>query len=228
MADVKTGGAADKQLGHVALHYKTPADAPRAAKLMALLGFKKQQEIDFGGGVMFYQFMVADDATHRGAGTFYLSLLPPPLANITRVIREELRVGSPQEHPAVAELRAGQAQDPEMNFHVGVLLESLEEMERLMAVLAEANANDPDLKGRLKLVGNKAKPGDAAIDARMAASPFFSQTPRQCYGKFGVQAFVETDLLAGGPLGENMVIELDYVFAGHQDEHMFIKTELAG
>jgi hypothetical protein len=37
------------------------------------------------------------------------------------------------------------------------------------------------------------------------------------------QTFVETDLPAGGLLGENMVIELDYAFPGHA-ENMFVKT----
>jgi hypothetical protein len=52
---------------------------------------------------------------------------------------------------------------------------------------------------------------------------YSAATPRQTYGRFGCQAFVETDLPAGGLLGENMVIELDYAFPGHA-ENMFVKT----
>jgi hypothetical protein len=56
---------------------------------------------------MFYQFMVADDASGRGIGTLYLSQVPAPLAAMTAVIREQLKVGEADEHPAVAALRAG-------------------------------------------------------------------------------------------------------------------------
>lgn len=215
--------SAAKAMGHLALHYKTPEDAPRAAKLMELLGFRRLQEIPFGGGVMFYQFMVADDASGRGIGTLYLSQVPAPLAAMTAVIREQLKVGEADEHPAVAALRAGQAQDPEMNFHVGLMFDELEAVEQIMLTLQDANERDPDLKGRLNLVANKAKPGHPEVDARMAASPVFGTTPRHTYGHYGCQAFIETDLLAGGPLGENLVIELDYAFPGHRD-NMFVKT----
>jgi len=206
------------------LHYRSPEDAPRAAKLLELLGMKRLQEIPFGGGVIFYQFTVADDPTGRGIGTLYLSMVPPPLAGITQAIRSLLKVGTPEEHPAVAELRQGQEADPEMNFHVGLMVNSLDEVERIMLALREANESDPDLKGRLKLVTNKARAGDdPAIEARMAASPVFSQTDRYTYGRYGCQAFIETDLLAGGPIGENLVIELDFAFPDHPD-NMFVKT----
>ena len=217
---------ASKTLGHLALHYRVPEDAPRAAKLLEILGLKRLQEIPFGGGVVFYQFLIADDPTGRGIGTLYLSMLPAPLAGITATIRDLLKVGTAEEHPAVAELRRGQEIDPEMNFHIGLMNNSLEEVERIMLALAEANQSDPDLKGRLKLTTNKARSGgDAEIEARMENSPVFSQTDRFTYGRYGCQAFVETDLLAGGPLGENLVIELDYVFPD-RPEHMFVKTEV--
>jgi hypothetical protein len=215
-----------KVLGHLALHYRNPDDAPRAAKLLELLGMTRLQEIPFGGGVVFYQFTVADDPSGRGIGTLYLSMVPPPLAGITQVIRDLLKVGTSEEHPAVGELRRGQEADPEMNFHVGLMVNSLEEVERIMLTLNEANESDPDLKGRLKLVTNKARSGgDTAIDARMDSSPIFSRTGRFTYGRYGCQAFVETDLLAGGPLGESLVIELDFVFPEHPD-NMFVKTEV--
>jgi len=216
--------ASQKTLGHLALHYRTPDDAPRAAKLLELLGMNRLQEIPFGGGMVFYQFTVAEDHSGRGIGTLYLSLVPQPLAELTQVIRGLLKIGTPEEHPAVAAAREVQNADPEANFHVGLMVNSLEEIERLMLLLGEANESDPDLKGRLKLVTNKARAGgDAGIEARMQGSPVFSRTERSTYGLYGCQAFIETDLLVGGPLGENMVIELDYVFPGHPD-HLFVKT----
>jgi hypothetical protein len=73
-----------KSLGHLALHYRTPDDGPWAAKLLELLGFKRMQEIVFGGGMVFYQFSVAEDPTGRGVGTLYLSMVPEPIAALTQ------------------------------------------------------------------------------------------------------------------------------------------------
>jgi len=212
-----------KVLGHLALHYRTPEDGPRAAKLLDLLGLQRKQEIPFGGGMIFYQYTLANDPTGRGIGTLFLSLVPGPIAELTKAIGSTLKVGTPEEHPAVTAYRQGQVQDPEMNFHIGLMFNSLEEVERLIARLEAANESDPDLKGRFKFSFNRAMEGDPEIDARMAASPIFGKTERRTYGRFGCQAFVETDLLAGGLLGENMVIELDYVFP-NRAENMFVKS----
>lgn len=40
-----------------------------------------------------------------------------------------------------------------------------------------------------------------------------------------MQAFIETDLLKAGQLGDSMVIELDYVLPGH-DQHILSVVEL--
>lgn len=59
----------------------------------------------------------------------------------------------------------------------------------------------------------------------MEASPTFRDATRHCYGRNGCQVFVQTDLLASGPLGDNMVIEFDHAFAD-RPVNMFNKTEL--
>jgi hypothetical protein len=77
----------------------------------------------------------------------------------------------------------------------------------------------------VEFIFNRAKPGDAEIDARMDASPLFADAVRHTYGRNGVQAFVRTDLLIGGPLGDGVVLEFDYVFPG-RPENMLTRTEL--
>ena len=76
---------------------------------------------------------------------------------------------------------------------------------------------DPELKGRIKVTLNRARPGTPEVDARMDASPVFGKVSRHTYGPNGVQVFVETDLICGGPLGDNWAFEFDYVFPGYKD-----------
>lgn len=210
-------------LGHVALQYGKPEEGPLAARLLGLFGFEKVQEIPLSDGTRFYHFVVDANATNNGDGILFLSPVPKQLRNITRVVREALKVGQWDEHPTVAALREGQANDPELLFHVAVLFHSLEAVEETILQLRGLNEHDPDFKGRLKIVLNAAMPGVAEIDARMAASPVFGGVTRYPYGRHGIQAFVETDLLSSGPLGENLVIELDYVFPGYP-ENLLTKT----
>ena len=69
-----------------------------------------------------------------------------------------------------------------------------------MARLKDTNASEPGINGRLKYTVNRVKPGDHEIDALMETSPTFRDATRHCYGRNGCQVFVETDLLASGPL----------------------------
>lgn len=212
-------------LGHVALHYRCEEDAPKAARLLDMMGFIRLQEIRLPDGSMFYQFLINEDHRDSGVGTIYLSAQPRALADLNGAIREALRVGMEDEHPAVQSMRSAQVADPEAGFHIGIMVHTFDVLEGLIGRLEEANRNDADLMARLKLTLNRAKSGDPRIDALMDGSNAFSHTTRECYGRFGCQVFVETDLFACGPLGENMVIEFDHVFEGHP-LNMFNKTEL--
>ena len=78
-------------------------------------------------------------------------------------------------------------------------------------------AEDAELKDRIKVTLNRAKPGTPEVDERMDASPVFGNIDRYTYGENGVQVFVETDHIAGGPLGDNWVFEFDYVFPGYKN-----------
>lgn len=214
-----------KALGHVALHYRNTEEGPKAARLLELMGFTRLQEIPLPDGSIFYQFLVNEDRVHDGVGTIYLAHQPKAIAGMTAAIRQALKIGTPEEHPAVETLRASQKADPEVGFHFGVMVDSLQALEDTILTLDEANRNLPDLQGRMSIIVNRAKPGDAEIDARMAASPVFGDAQRHCYGRNGCQVFVETDLIVSGPLGENMVIEFDHAFEG-RPVNMFNKTEL--
>ena len=56
--------------------------------------------------------------------------------------------------------------------------------------------------------------GDPDIDARLDRPPIYAGVTRYAYSRTGVQAFVETDILSSGILGESMFLEFDYVFPG--------------
>jgi hypothetical protein len=53
----------------------------------------------------------------------------------------------------------------------------------------------------------------------------FGTVDRYAYGRNGVQAFIETDILASGPLADSMVLELDYIFPG-KTSHILSVVEL--
>ena len=213
-----------RTMGHLALHYGAAEDGPKAAKLLQILGMVETQVIPFPNG-NFYRFVVDDTHFSRGDGIVYLSALPEPQLKLIETIHEALGVGTENEHDAVKGMRARMDSDFEASFHFGFLLESLEDLERIILDLKDRAENDPDLKGRIKIGLNRARQGNPDVDARLDASPIYGDVTRYAYGSNGVQAFVETDLLKAGQLGDSMVIELDYVFPGH-DQHVLSVVEL--
>lgn len=212
-------------MGHVSLHYGRTEDGPVAAKLLSMLGYVETQALPLPDGSTFYRFVVDPHHHARGDGIVYLSKLPPAAATLISVAREALGVGTTREHPAVAELRAAIEADPEYTFHLGILLDSLEELERVTALAQDANEHDPELKGRLKIVINRPRPDDQEVEARLNASPIFGKVTRQAYGRNGVQVFVETDVIVSGTLTNSMILELDYVFPD-KGNHILSVVEL--
>lgn len=199
-------------MGHIALHYPEKDDGPVAARLLEIIGLRQTQVLPLADGSNFYRFVVDDRHHDRGDGIIYLSQVPPAQKALHAAIREALAVNTDAEHAAVRDMREAMKADPEYSFHVGLLTHSLEELEGLVSTLRDLAANDPALKGRLNIVINRPLPGDAEVDARLDASPVFGGVTRHAYGRNGVQVFIETDLLVSGPLGDNMVLEIDYVF----------------
>jgi hypothetical protein len=212
-------------MGHVALHYGRKEEGPLAARLLSLLGYVETQALPLPDGSIFYRFVVDQHHHARGDGIVYLSVLPPAQTALVEQVRDALGVGTDHEHPSVAGLRAAIDADPEYTFHLGVLVDSLEEIERIVAELQQLNNSDPDLKGRLKVRMNRPRRGDEEIDRRLDESPVFGTVDRYAYGRNGVQAFIETDILASGPLADSMVLELDYIFPG-KTSHILSVVEL--
>lgn len=214
---------ANRTLGHMALHYPAPKDAAGAARLMELLGFVQTQEIPLPTGP-FYRYVISPSHFYRGDGIVYLSACPPAQRAFFDTVHAALRFGQANEHPSVAELRAALVQDPEYAFHLGILSDSLEDIERTMKTLEEAAQNDPLLKGRISISYNRPLAGVAVVDQRLDQSEIFGGVERQAYGRNGVQAFISTDLLINGPTGDALVFELDYVWPD-TDSHILSVVE---
>jgi hypothetical protein len=206
-----------KTYGHLAVHYRHPEEGPLAARLLRELGFTECYSMAQPDGNTFYHFVI-DEAADRGTDRIlYLLCMPEVIRSVYREIGERLGIGTAGEASAVTALREAQADDPEFGFHAAVVMPSLENLEAMVLRLQRLAGTDPELGARIKLTLNRARPGTPAVDARMDASPVFAGVTRQTYGPNGVQVFVETDLLAGGPLGDNWVFEFDYVFPGYAD-----------
>ena len=203
--------AASRSMGHMALHYPRAEDAAGAARLLELLGFICTQELPLPTGP-FYRYVISDKHFHRGDGIVYISCCPPAQRAFFDAVHAALKFGQADEDPSVAALRAAQVADPEYAFHVGLLSDSLEDIEATMTRLTEAAASDPLLKGRVQVSYNRPLPGVAEVDERLDQSSIFGGVERHAYGRNGVQAFVATDLLINGPTGDALVLELDYVW----------------
>ncbi len=207
--------------GHLALQYKDVADAPLAARLLRVLGFTECYSIaqtqagPYSGP--FYHFVI-DESANRGTDRIiFLLQMPPALREVYDEINEKLGVGTPQQSAKVTAMREALAHDPEYGFHTAVLMHSLEELEEMSLRVRKLGEEDPELKGRVKVTGNRSRRGTPEVDARMDSSPFFKDIDRETYGPNGVQVFVETDLFVGGPLGDLWAFEFDYCFPGYKD-----------
>ena len=219
-AEPPADAGSGRSMGHVALHYGEAADGPLAARLLSTIGLVETQMLPLPGG-NFYRFVVEGKHFARGDGIVYLSALPEPQRKLIDAIHTAFGVGTDTEHDVVKGWREMMTADPEASFHFGFLLESLEDLERIVQALR----SDPELKDRTNVVLNRPRLGDREIDVRLDASPVFGGVTRYAYGRAGVQAFIETDLLKAGQLGDSMLVELDFVFPD-QAEHILSVVEL--
>jgi hypothetical protein len=211
-------------MGHLAVHYYEPKDAEVAAQLMRAIGLQETQMLPLPQG-NFYRYVVGPNHFARGDGIVYMSALPEPQRKLIEAINDKLAVDTPKEDPAVKGFRDMMQADPEASFHFGFLINSLEELEAIILDLRDKAANDAEFKGRINIVLNRAMSGDAEVDARLDASPIYADVTRYAYGRGGVQAFIETDILRAGQLGDKMVIELDYVFPD-RESHVLSVVEM--
>ena len=213
--------------GHLAVHYRKPEEGPLAARLLREIGFTECYSMAQPDGNRFYHFVIDEQANRGTDRIFYLLCMPDVLRKLYDEMHRALHVGEAGENEAVTALRHMQAEDPEFNFHAAVVYNSLEELEAMVQRLQKLADGDPELKGRIKVTLNRARPGTPEVDQRMDASPVFGDVTRHTYGPNGVQVFVETDLIAGGPLGDNWVFEFDYVFPGYKDNILNAPTDEA-
>lgn len=206
----------DLRISHVNLHYREAEDGPLAAELLEVLGLSRTQELAFAGGNTFYRFTIHGRDVNRPDGIVYLSKLPPAVAELVGQTRGALMADTAAPHATVDAARAAQEKDPELNFHVGFLIGSLETLEARILKLQAMAADDERFHGRLRLVFNRPPRRHADEDARLDASPVFGKADRHTFGYHGVQAFVVTDIVVSGPLAEAMSFELDYIFPDHE------------
>jgi hypothetical protein len=200
--------------GHLALHYRDVDDGPTAARLLEALDFTLCYSMPRSDSGPFYHFVIDERAEGGTDRIIYLMQMPPAVRSVYDEIAARLALGTAGESAQVGALRSAQARDPELGFHAAIVVHSLEALEKMVQRVTALAASDPELKGRVRVTLNRARPGTPEVDARMDASPIFAGVTRHTYGPNGVQVFVETDLLAGGPLGDNWVFEFDYVFPG--------------
>ncbi|MDE2436185.1 MAG: hypothetical protein KGM49_08000 [Sphingomonadales bacterium] len=218
------GARSDRTMGHLALHYGAESDGPIAARLLKAMGLVETQVLSLPGG-NFYRFVANPGHAARGDGIIYLAALPEPQRKLIETIQSLLGMETAAQHQAVTDYQAMLASDPEASFHFGFLVDSLDDLEAMVLNLRDLNEFDPELKGRLTIGVNRARRGDAEVDARLDASPVFGSCERYAYGRNGVQVFVATDLIKAGQLGDRMFLEFDYVFPGRTD-HILSVVEL--
>lgn len=214
----------DLRISHVNLHYRDAEDGPLAAELLEILGLTRTQELAFDDGNTFYRFTTYASDTNRPEGIVYLSRLPAEIASLVAHSRSSLFADTDSPHDSVAAARTAQDQDPELNFHVGFLIGSLQKLETRIQKLQTMEREDARFRGRIKFVFNRPPRRHPEEDARLDASPIFGDSDRFTFGYHGVQAFVVTDLVVSGPLAEAMSFELDYVFPD-QENHMLAVVE---
>jgi hypothetical protein len=101
---------------------------------------------------------------------------------------------------------------PESAPHVGLKYASLDDLEQAVQAVEAHTAPGGPLEGAVTVTRFRARPGlDPDVDARMAASPVFTDDDRPAFGDHIVQVFVRTTLF--GALTSATTIELDYAFA---------------
>ena len=149
-----------KTYGHLAVHYRNRNEGHLAARLLRELGFTECYSMEQPGeGGKFFHFVIDEQADRGTDRIFYLLCMPEVLSSLYAEIGKRLGVGTADEAPEVKALRAAQAEDPEFNFHAAIVLPSLEELEDMVLRVQKLGAEDPELKGRIKVTLNRARPG---------------------------------------------------------------------
>lgn len=201
-----------KVLGHLALHYG-PGDEPPARLLLELLGCTLVDNGPKPGSDGFCTVLIDGDTANYAENIMFLSRATDEQLQLEDAIRAGLSAGSIDEAPALRDYRRSTVGAPESISHIGIRYASFEALEKVLCDIEAAAAPGGALDGRVEVVKYKARPGlDAAVDARIAASPVFTGDERPAFADYWVQCFVHTDLCGFGILAFGHTFELDFVF----------------
>jgi hypothetical protein len=150
--------------GHLVLHYPTPTDGPKAARLLKALGVHLSYNTETRTG-NFWHFVLDRQAEGETDRIVYLMNMPARIRAVHDAINAHL--GDSAE---VRDLRAAQADDPELGFHAATVVHSLENLESMVVRLRALGRDDPDLQGRLRVTQNRARrnSGGGRADGRLA------------------------------------------------------------
>jgi hypothetical protein len=199
-------------LGHMALHYM-PGDEAAARRLLEHLGCTLVDNGPKPGEDGFCTVLVDSDTANYADNIMFLSRVGDAQLAVEQAIRESLGIGTDHAHPAVAAFGDRGRDAPESSSHLGLRFTSFEALEDAMAAIERDAQPGGPFEGRVEITKYPPRPGvDAAIDARIAASPLFDGTQPPSFAKDWVQCFVKTDLFGYGILAFGQTIELDYVF----------------
>jgi hypothetical protein len=194
------------------LHY-LPGDEQAARCLLTHLGCTLVDNGPRPGEDGFCTVLLDAETANHADNILFLSRLSDAQAALETAIREQLRIGSVDEHPAVAGFRSRRADAPESASHLGIRYAKFEALEATLAAIEHDTRPGGPLRGRVEITRYRARPGlDAEVDRRMAVSPAFRGDEPTAFADYWVQCFVKTDLLGFGILAFGHTIELDFVF----------------
>ena len=208
--------AASTLLGHLALHYREGDERP-ARRLLELLGCKLVDNGPAPGSDGFCTVLVDPATADYADNLMFLSGMTAEQEAVESAIRQALRLGEPDADPAAGAFEAASSVNPESSSHIGIRYRSLEALENVLDDLAAAASPGGELAGRIQVTRYRPRPGgngeaDAAVAARIDASPSFSGREPTSFAPHWIQCFVRTDVCGFGILAFGSTFELDYVF----------------
>ena len=204
-----------RALGHLGLHYR-PGEAQLALRFFELLGGRIKAFGPFPNGDYFYIIALNTAAPDDAEDIVFLSAMSPQQHALEQELAAYLGVNKAEQHPALCAYFDFKQQEPEYFLHFGIHFAALDDLEQAVQRLMDEARTVPEFGQRIQgMLRLKARSGtDAAIDARMAASPLFADAEREAFGPNLVQLHIRTDLIATGLSFLGAVVELDYVFTG--------------
>ena len=198
------GARPAKVLGHLALYYR-PGEQLAARTLGTDLGCELVENGPRPGEDGFCSALLDGETANHHDNVVYVA----GMGEAQWALEQQLDVLLAGDDGRAFRERMGQW--PESAPHAGLKYASLDDLEAAVLALEEHAGPGGPLEGRITVTRYRARPGlDAEVDARMAASPVFTDDDQPAFGDHIVQVFVRTDLF--GALTSASTIELDYAF----------------